>query len=317
MKEAQIIELIFKEVDGDLSAAEKETLHYWLASDPTHVTKAERLREQYKSSTLEEPFLTIDVHQAYQKTLVRVKQTKGSRSILPIIWLSAAAVVVLGGLALFFWSETNTSTNLTGPVVAVELSDGSICWLSDEGSGSFSASGSQRLFSLQGSGYFEVLHNAAEPFVVRTSYGDVTVLGTKFSVNTTEEIPLRVIVQEGRVQINLAASDTSTILEAGEELVLELDQKIEKSELTRPAGDWRLSPKDFSGVRFDSLLMEIERAYHVSFDLTSTSLASCEITFTLSYPTLAILLQSIETLVQGDISRVGKQQYLITGGGCE
>ncbi len=59
-----------------------------------------------------------------------------------------------------------------------------------------------RTVHLVGEAYFEVAHQSATPFIVKTHQTETRVLGTKFGVNAYDPTHVRVAVRSGRVAVN-------------------------------------------------------------------------------------------------------------------
>lgn len=84
------------------------------------------------------------------------------------------------------------------------LADGTRVWLNAESSLRFPTifSGDVRKVELTGEGYFEVAHNAMQPFEVEANGTTVQVLGTHFNVNAyADEDAITTTLLEGRVKI--------------------------------------------------------------------------------------------------------------------
>ncbi|HEU4610170.1 MAG TPA: FecR domain-containing protein [Chitinophagaceae bacterium] len=84
------------------------------------------------------------------------------------------------------------------------LSDGTRVWLNAASSLRFPTTfaGNERKVELTGEGYFEVAHNAAQPFLVEANGTTVQVLGTHFNVNAyADEEAITTTLLEGRVKI--------------------------------------------------------------------------------------------------------------------
>ncbi len=100
----------------------------------------------------------------------------------------------------------NTLSTGKGKQFQITLPDGTKVWLNSSSSLSYPTSfngGKQRLVEMTGEAYFEVAHNAAKPFVVRTDKEDVTVLGTHFNINSYEDEPaLKTTLLEGSVSVS-------------------------------------------------------------------------------------------------------------------
>jgi transmembrane sensor len=72
--------------------------------------------------------------------------------------------------------------------------------------------GSQRLVTLSGEAYFEVSKDADHPFIVRTHYGNVTVLGTSFNVKAySDNNACYVTLVRGKVRFTRPSGETAEL----------------------------------------------------------------------------------------------------------
>ena len=119
----------------------------------------------------------------------------------------------------------------------------------------------------QGQALFSVAPDARRPFVVRAGSAVVTVVGTRFSVRLTPEVPGRegveVSVQEGRVRVGRAGADAAGAFEltAGQRLVLPANGLAPVLGKVPPDGvaAWRAMPLSFSDVPLQEALAEMAR----------------------------------------------------------
>lgn len=138
------------------------------------------------------------------------------------MWLLATAAllsVAIPATLLLLRSETGagfgaqsfvTGTNETA---AITLSDGSVVKLAPRTRLELEPSRSERRVVLDGQGFFAVAHKKRQPFVIRTTSGEVRVLGTRFDLSARDD-DLQLVVVEGRV--TLSASGREAHVRAGE-----------------------------------------------------------------------------------------------------
>ncbi len=121
----------------------------------------------------------------------------------------AAAALVLLGVAIARSAmpgpsslATGVDQLVTGPTetTTIGLSDGTVVRLGAGSQLRFSRSSDVREVRLTGRAFFAVAHHDRLPFRVLTPAGDVTVLGTRFDLESRER-DLRLVVVEGRVAV--------------------------------------------------------------------------------------------------------------------
>ncbi|RQO74455.1 iron dicitrate transport regulator FecR [Pedobacter sp. KBW06] len=101
--------------------------------------------------------------------------------------------------------EWLTASTPRGGTYQVILSDGTRVWLNADSKLLFPSKfvGNNRIVTLIGEGYFEVTHNKAKPFKVRTARQELEVLGTEFNVNAyADEMSTKTTLITGSVKVN-------------------------------------------------------------------------------------------------------------------
>jgi transmembrane sensor len=129
---------------------------------------------------------------------------------------------------------------------------------------------------MQGQAFFAVAHDGARPFVVEAGGAVVTVLGTRFSVRYTPDIPGRdgveVAVEQGKVRVTrgqgahdqppVGAADVEAFdLTAGQILVLPVDgtSPVLRTVSSVDVAAWRNMPLSFSDVSLREAVAEMAR----------------------------------------------------------
>src|SRR5690606_5319588 len=98
----------------------------------------------------------------------------------------------------------NSITTPRGGQFSVVLPDGSRVWLNADSKLKYPTSfqGDSRIVELIGEGYFEVERDEKRPFRIKSNDQVVTVLGTKFNINSyDDERSMRTTLLEGSVQV--------------------------------------------------------------------------------------------------------------------
>jgi len=115
----------------------------------------------------------------------------------------------------------NTITTPRGGQYKLLLADGTKVWLNAASSLKFpnAFEGSERRVELNGEGYFEVMHNAKQPFWVDSRKGSIQVLGTHFNINAyDDETTINTTLLEGSIKV--LSESYSVILKPGQQSVL-------------------------------------------------------------------------------------------------
>lgn len=248
--------------DRGLNAEEEQTLRGWLAASYTHKVaylraqsvwqRADRLAalRRPESASVENPF------------------RRPRSAVLP--WLAAAALVLAVGLGARLFA-VNKSQNAhyyatdVGRAQVVKLADGSSIELNTNTRVHTEITRTRRIVVLDsGEAYFDVVHDAARPFVVLAGRHRITDLGTKFSIFRNGN-DVRVIVKEGRVRIDdLSNPDVTTpmvvsqgnvmITHEGEDLVVPRETQDVQDALS-----WRQGMLVFNKEPLSDVAIEFNR----------------------------------------------------------
>lgn len=176
-------------VRGLASEREKAAVLKWTEESPDNLATYRLMHGVYAASLMEE-----------EPEPVRQKQ-----SPVPSFALALACVALLAGLFLFRPKETVSVQSVCAPVgqqTQVDLSDGTRVWLNSGSSIEFGDLDRQKVrqVRLKGEAFFSVAGDPKRPFIVNTPDFNVKVLGTKFNVNTYNDIKTVVLV-EGSVDV--------------------------------------------------------------------------------------------------------------------
>lgn len=114
----------------------------------------------------------------------------------------------------------HTMTTPKGGQYRLTLPDGSHVWLNSASSLTYAANQfeQERTVTLAGEAYFEVVSDSRKPFRVITDKQTVTVLGTKFNINSyPDELGTKTTLVEGRVDIATDQAPRPVRLSPGQE----------------------------------------------------------------------------------------------------
>ncbi|MBW7892053.1 MAG: FecR domain-containing protein, partial [Chitinophagaceae bacterium] len=154
-------------------------------------------------------------------------------------------------------------------IISVMLSDGTKIWLNSESSLRYPTffHGEKREIEITGEAYLEVAHDAKHPFIVQKENTKVTVLGTRFNINTYEEEPLlKITLLEGKVSV-AQREESATLLPGQQAAINRKDWKIKVSDDidTEDAIAWLNGQFVLDGTQLKSLMDQISRWYDVIY----------------------------------------------------
>lgn len=189
-----------------------------------------------------------------------------------IAWGIAASIVMLVGLALYFYQIPVTINTPHGERLAVTLPDGSEVYLNSGSELSYGRGwfGWNRNVNLQGEAHFDVVQGS-DKFLVNTFNARVEVLGTRFNVRARqhEQQPAtEVALAEGTVRFfGDGDPDDSVVLAPGQRSRVEGDGGVPTSPADADISDvlaWRTGALAFTQQPLGLIIDELERRFNVS-----------------------------------------------------
>lgn len=135
--------------------------------------------------------------------------------------------------------------------------------------------GKTRQVEITGEVYFEVAHNAAKPFLVKSGEQVVKVLGTHFDVNAYADEPVtRTTLLEGSVEVTRTASGEISRIKPGQQAILGTGIFKIANVQTEDAVAWKNGYFKFSNESLESAMRKISRWYDVDITFTDNTLKS-------------------------------------------
>ncbi|WP_176954481.1 FecR family protein [Niabella drilacis] len=153
-----------------------------------------------------------------------------------------------------------------GGFFRMQLPDGSKVWLNAASELKFPDhfEGGQRIVELKGEGYFEVVHNSRQPFVVKTGALDVTVLGTSFNIQAYHPEQVKTTLISGSVRVDRDAKQR--FIKPGQRYWY--DQQSNREVIDQPDLSevlaWKEGRYRFSNERIQHIMECISRWYNVA-----------------------------------------------------
>ena len=190
------------------------------------------------------------------------------------------------------------------------LSDGSIIKINAESSIKYrrNYSSESRIVNLVGEGYFQV-EKGSTPFIVNTKHGSVTVLGTKFNINSRND-NIEVVVNEGAISFLPIIEKQQS-----EKLVVSEGQYINNKTLTPrkiPHPEypgWFHNKLILNKTNLETVCNQIERKFDVNIAFDSKQLNSISITGVIDAEYLDGVLTTLAILSQRSY-RFEKETYI-------
>ncbi|HEX2780288.1 MAG TPA: FecR domain-containing protein [Gemmatimonadaceae bacterium] len=243
----------------------------------------------------------------------------------PASWLAAAAAVaiVAVGVARTRSGAADSTpapaaaayTTATGARDSLRLPDGTRVVLGPASRLTVAAGygTTRREVALVGEGYFDVVHDAAHPFVVRAGAAAIEDIGTAFTVRADSASTVRVAVTTGRVRLSRAeGGESGVILEAGEVATLDTASRVVREATTADRElAWTRGRLVFRDAPLSQVAADLRRWYGLELRIADPALLGRHLTATFEKETPEQVLDvvggalGVRLVRQGDVVVVG------------
>jgi transmembrane sensor len=340
VKEEKYWVLLSKKLTGEATAAELEELREILHNHPDWAANMETLSEFWASKPLSNPAEHQKAEDAYLTHINRLKEkdpdfvTADNYDSLftakPKPLFKKWGFYAISGMAiltLFLWWYPFGQSNSQGAAAPnklganeisigkgsrtkIQLPDGSMVWINSGSKltydGSFSAI--SREVTLEGEAYFDVVKDAAHPFIVHTAGIDIKVLGTAFNIKAyTVEPTIEATLIHGAIEVTnknqpgtpkimlkpheklvfnkvlakVAGKKEAQPIAVGQEpeaspiIIKPLAKNITDTAIVETA--WVYNKLIFDDERFEDLAVRMERWFNVKISIESDKLKNFKI----------------------------------------
>lgn len=304
-------ELILRSLQGIASERDEQELLRWRNASEENEKRYRELARVWAMAEAGDEFMTPGPPPEADEVIRRAEE---GDSVVPSVpdrmrgrlaaWggraAAAAALILFGFVVSEFRTETPMDLGfgadefVTGAseTATVGLRDGTVIRLAPDSRLRLTGDMRAREVSLAGRAYFAVAKQEGRPFRIRTTAGEVTVLGTRFDLETDRE-DLRLVVVEGRVAVSargreaaVEAGELSRVLEG---TLLPVVQVPDVQSLVEWKGDFLA----FQATPLVEAAREIERHYGVEIEIRNPALAERTITTWLSDRSLEEVLRIV------------------------
>lgn len=329
-------------VHDDCSSEESSAIHSWLASSPDHARRLESVRHlvtpqaaiRWNVDGMWSQVRAGTVGAAQPGSLPRMPRRRAPRiAFAGSSWRTPmAASILLGliGVAGWLGQRSPTPAPVTavpdvvyqtkrGQTATVQLTDGSRVRLAPDSRLAIPADfgGSLRELTLEGEAEFDVQHDAARPFRVRTSTTVTEDIGTRFSVRAYRgEARVAVAVAEGAVTLARRASSpapgtqaSGVLLRAGELGTLDNtgDVAVSQGAAAHRALAWTKNQLVFVKQPLPDVLATIARWYDLEIRVADPSVAAHLVTAEFTTQSADEMLQALAIAVEATVERHGRR----------
>jgi transmembrane sensor len=258
----------------------KDQILKWLNGDLTPAELEEfRKTEDYSryrdiaegSALLEAPHFDEEANykELKQKMASQGREAGESYNLSFYLKIAAVFVVIFGGSLFLLHNDPEEFSTGTSEIASFELPDNSSVVLNSDSKISYHPDKwtAERSLHLEGEAFFKV--TKGEKFTVKTDKGDVSVLGTEFSVKSRGD-SFEVWCYEGAVKISyrqkeVVLREDQSFSGTGDHSsgIVMFDEEI-------PA--WAVQESSFEAAPLRKVIAELERKFEVEIDATNVDL---------------------------------------------
>jgi transmembrane sensor len=195
-------------MDSDtVSAADRQAFESWLRRDPRH---------RRASAELSRVWAALDgLAEAKRGEKIATFAAPGFAARHRGVWWAAAAAVLLA-IAVPVWvqkgGELRTLATAVGQQRNITLADGSIVTLNTNTIVETNLRPySREVYLRKGEAHFQIAHDRYRPFLVHAGDAVIRAVGTQFEVRVRSDQRVDVVVNEGRVEVQSAVSETANV----------------------------------------------------------------------------------------------------------
>ena len=234
---------------------------------------------------------------------------------------AAAVILMVGGALVWRVASPDRGAPLVtyatdaGRVRAIRLADGTRVQLGPASTLTVAAGygGASRETLLRGEAYFEVVHDDARPFVVRTPTAVVRDLGTAFTVAGDSGVATDVVVTSGTVAIG-AGAGAESVLSAGDRGTVTAGGQVsvERGAATPEDVAWTRGRLVFRNAPLGQVAAAVQRWYGVTLVVSDPGLAHRRITATFETTQRPDdVLQVLAATMGGELRRRGDRAEIV------
>ncbi|KAB1153149.1 DUF4974 domain-containing protein [Tenacibaculum aiptasiae] len=225
------------------------------------------------------------------ETLEKKKETTTKVRRLTPAWLYGAVASIALIVSFFYFNANNTNSISTsfGEQITISLPDNSKVHLSPNSKLEYVEKdwNTNRSLSLEGEAYFEV--EKGKTFTVNTTEGNVTVLGTKFTVNSSKNF-FETQCFEGKVKVT-PKNNNEVILTKGKAHRI-FNNDSESWNFDQDSPSWIHGESSFNNTPISQVITALEKQYKIKFDTSKIDLNK-RFTGTFTHKNMNVALKTV------------------------
>ncbi|MCV9386560.1 FecR family protein [Reichenbachiella ulvae] len=252
-----------------------------------------------------------------------VKEPKAGQVFLHFFKIAAAVLIGVGigyfALSQFDLLQSPQQYSSNAELMEVQLADGTIVTLSRHSTLSFLETENERLVEMDGKAFFDVKRDESKPFIIRTAYSEVEVLGTSFLVDASGSVESSVVVVEsGLVAVTSKSDNTEQVeLKAGERAFFEESGHLAKTTNTNINYlSWKTHLISFQSEPLEEVVQLLNENFGVEIQLSNDMLKNCVLTADFKDQEVNDILEIISLTFSLELKKLSDNRFVLSGEGC-
>lgn len=302
-------------------------LQNWIEEQPENLDK---FIETIQILGAAKSFFEVPVAQEanWQKIHQHITESSAVTKKVPhrLRWAAAAAILLMATCALVWYTKVlphtpqadtyATLSNPDGQHSRIILPDSSVVYLGGGSSLKYVKNflGAKRTVYLDGEAFFEVVHQSARPFIVKSGEISTVVLGTSFNVKAfSVQKKVEVTVSTGKVGVMATVKGKSQLiryLTPDEQLTIDTKSDIYTfgTADAQSVSGWVKNDFIFHNTPLNEIALSLEHHYGVQIEFTEAELGKMRLTAKFINMPLQEVLDNLSVL--GDLAHTQKGNHV-------
>lgn len=320
------INLLTSYLASELTTEQEMLVKDWIDASDKNLKEFEELQAAWNSigKAVKTQEIIIENEWNHHKKLLNHFEY-GAKAIFLKNFIRIAAAIIIGiGITMTgikYNSQFSAKTKMA-ETMEIELPDGSMITLNADSKLSYNKKNygrENRILSLRGEAYFEVVKDIDHPFIVQLDEAELKVLGTSFNVKAYRNMnSIEVTVSEGEVSLyDKKVTQKQVIATKGEKA--EFDKKLgiikKQPNSDRNYKAWKTRRIVFENDSLSNIVKTLGNIYHKNIFLVNPDLNACTLTTSFDNEDLQTILKILESTLDLEIE-VEEDEIIISGEGC-
>ncbi len=302
-------ELIARYLNGEMDNAELSGFESRWLNEPENKLLIQEMKKQWNSLENYAEIKDPATRRAWDKLHSRLKEDnliseKSVRTVMlpgrQFLRIAAAILVLLAMAAVLYYTVNpgakpemlSIRTGNDERTLIKTLSDGSVIYLAQNTSFSFPKEFERhgRNVELKGEAFFDIAHDESKPFIIETDEAIIQVIGTAFTVKTTNGSDFELLVERGKVKVTPRENPSlNAFVVAGEKIAISDKHLVKTKQLPGESALWYTRHMQFKDETLKNVIHVLNRNFNTKFATAGMEVGNRRLTITFTN-------ESVETM---------------------